>query len=134
MLIFNQRWKYLPTKTFTNKVTKCFLDLESQIIIFSFYWELNHLTDRPTETSRNLLFCMFLTYFKIYIVQNSSGGSRKRLKNDDKKRYDFNDAVTIVFTDSHLPIVQYFLKYLGLATTKRSYWKYQKIHLGKWKM
>ena len=37
--------KYLPTKTFTNKVIKYFLDLESQIIIFSFYWELNHLTD-----------------------------------------------------------------------------------------
>ena len=34
-LIFNQRWKYLLTKTFTIKVTKCLLDIESQIITFS---------------------------------------------------------------------------------------------------
>ena len=72
--------KYLPTKTFTNKVTECFLDFESQIIIFSFYWELNHLTDQSTETLRSLRFFMFLTYFKIYIIQNSSGGVGSDLK------------------------------------------------------
>ena len=32
------------------------------------------------------------------------------------------------------PIVQYFLKYLGLAPTKRSYWEYEKINLGNRKM
>ena len=31
----------------------------------------------------------------------------------------------------NFPIFQYFLKYLGLATNKRSYWKYEKIHLEK---
>ena len=44
---------------------------------------------------------MFLTYFKIYLVRNSSGGSRKRLKSGDKRRCDFKDNVTKIHANSH---------------------------------
>ena len=45
---------------------------------------------------------MFLTYFKIYIVRNSSEGSRKRLKSDNKRSHDFKDTATIIHANSHL--------------------------------
>ena len=44
---------------------------------------------------------MFPAYFKIYIVQNNSGGNRKRHKRDYQRGYDFSNTVTLIYANSH---------------------------------
>ena len=73
---------------------------------------------------------MFLTYFKVYIVQNSSGGSSKRLKSDDKRRYDFNN-VTIIHANSHLSNSSIFPEILRACNDQKIILGIRKDSLGK---
>ena len=72
------KMKIFTDQNFADKVTKCILKVKP--LFFLFYLEVNHLTDRPSETSRNLHFLMYLTHFYTYIVRNSLGRTRTTLK------------------------------------------------------
>ena len=74
---------------------------------------------------------MFLIYFKIYIVQNSSGGSTKRLKSDNKRKYDFNNNVNIIHANSHLSNSSIFPEILRACYDQKIILGIRKDSLGK---
>ena len=83
---------------------------------------------------------MFLTYFKIYYLlvinistyfKHCSEGSGKRLKRDDKRRYDFNYTVTIIHANSHLSNSSIFPEILRACNDQKIILKIRKDLLGK---